>query len=351
MRIGVLTFHRCINYGSYWQARCLVEGLRAQGHEAVLLDHDSAGVRRAELRCALSPTLPRRTRRADLPRYAAKVRRFERDFERLPCSRRFPLDAPEAAEEQDMVLVGSDEVWNFRHPWYGSRPIFFGEGLRAGRISAYAASFGNHDARDGIHPAWAERLRSFGAVSVRDENSRALLAGAIGTAPPVVLDPCLQFPPRPAEAEEAAQPYAVIYGHSFPEWFARKISAWARRAGRRLVSVGYRNDWADEQRIEAGPEDFRHLIAGAKAVVTNFFHGCIFAVLNDRPFACAPSDYRFNKVADLTARLGLEGNLVTHATPSATYSGILDSPPGEQAAARLETARARSDRFLAAALA
>ena len=24
-RIGVLTFHRCINYGSYWQARCLVE--------------------------------------------------------------------------------------------------------------------------------------------------------------------------------------------------------------------------------------------------------------------------------------------------------------------------------------
>ena len=22
--IGVLTFHRCINYGSYWQARCLV---------------------------------------------------------------------------------------------------------------------------------------------------------------------------------------------------------------------------------------------------------------------------------------------------------------------------------------
>jgi hypothetical protein len=27
-RVGVLTFHRCINYGSYWQARCLVEGLR-----------------------------------------------------------------------------------------------------------------------------------------------------------------------------------------------------------------------------------------------------------------------------------------------------------------------------------
>ena len=38
-KIGVLTFHRCINYGSYWQARCLVEGLRDRGFEAELLNH------------------------------------------------------------------------------------------------------------------------------------------------------------------------------------------------------------------------------------------------------------------------------------------------------------------------
>ena len=57
-KIGVLTFHRCINYGSYWQARCLVEGLRAAGHDAILLDHVSERVNRAEWRCALSPHLP-----------------------------------------------------------------------------------------------------------------------------------------------------------------------------------------------------------------------------------------------------------------------------------------------------
>jgi hypothetical protein len=350
MKVGVLTFHRCINYGSYWQARCLVEGLRARGHEALLLDHDSASVRRAELRCALSPTLPSRTRRADLSRYAAKVRRFECAFERLPRTRRFPLERPEAAGEHDAVLVGSDEVWNFRHPWYGSRPIFFGEGLKAKRLSAYAASFGNHDARDGIHPDWAGRLRAFGAVSVRDENSRALLARATGAEPSVVLDPCLQFPPLPADPVEARRPYVAIYGHSFPEWFVRKVRDWARRAGRRLVSIGYRNEWADEQRIEAGPEDFRRLIAGAKAVVTNFFHGCVFALLSDKPFACVPSDYRRNKVADLTGRLGLEGSLVTPSTSDLGYTSLLERPPGERAASRLASARRESERFLASAL-
>ena len=39
-------------------------------------------------------------------------------------------------------MVGSDEVWNFRHPWYGSKPIFFGDGLNADRLVSYAASFG-----------------------------------------------------------------------------------------------------------------------------------------------------------------------------------------------------------------
>ena len=47
-KVGVLTFHKCINYGSYWQARCLVEALRARGHDAELLDHDCRCVRRAE---------------------------------------------------------------------------------------------------------------------------------------------------------------------------------------------------------------------------------------------------------------------------------------------------------------
>ena len=33
-KVGVLTFHRSINYGSYWQARCLVEGLAKRGLDA-----------------------------------------------------------------------------------------------------------------------------------------------------------------------------------------------------------------------------------------------------------------------------------------------------------------------------
>src|SRR4051794_40731702 len=104
-KIGVLTFHRSINYGSYWQARCLAEGLRARGYDAELLDHDCRRVRSAEIRCALQPELPRRTPRPLLKSYAVKARRFAEAVASLPLSRPFSLDEPEQAGEYDAIVV------------------------------------------------------------------------------------------------------------------------------------------------------------------------------------------------------------------------------------------------------
>lgn len=356
MKIGVLTFHRCINYGSYWQARCLVEGLQAMGHDAELLDHHAADVRRAEWRCALQPQLPVRTARQDLPRHAAKTREFLCAFETLRQSRRFDLARPEDAGAYDAVVVGSDEVWNFRHPWYGSQPIFFGERLRASRLLSYAASFGNHDAEHGIDPRWAASLSRFDALSVRDENSRELLRRGMQRDPAVVLDPCLQFPPLAFLADSARaasfnSAYLAVYGHSFPPWFARQVRAWANESGRRVVSIGYRNDWADEQRIEAGPEEFIGLIARADAIATNFFHGCIFALLQARPFVTAPSSYRFNKVHDLVRQLGVENRIVGVDTPPDAIAELLSTPPDADLHARILFLREESTAFLARALA
>lgn len=349
MKIGVLTFHRCINYGSYWQARCLVEGLRALGHDAELLDHDDTQVRSAEWRCAFQPQLPVRSPRADLPRYAVKTRKFLKAFDRLPQSRRFALDRPEDAGEYDVVLIGSDEVWNFRHPWYGSRPIFFGERLRTRRLASYAASFGNHDAGHGIDPAWAAKLERFDALSVRDENSRTLVRQGLNREPALVLDPCLQFPPSVAPSKGEA-PYLAVYGHNFPDWFAAAVRSWAEANGRHVLSIGYRNAWADEQRIEAGPDEFSALLAGADAVATNFFHGCVFALHHQRPFVSAPSAYRFNKVRDLTQTLAAERHIVTEQTKPETYAALLGSPLDGAIGQRIAAMRAQSSAYLASAL-
>jgi hypothetical protein len=344
-RIGVLTFHRCINYGSYWQARCLVEGLSRRGFDAVLLDHHSRKVNAAEWRCALQPVPG--ADGSDRQLYRAKARRFFEAFDALPLSRSFALERPQDMEPVDLTIVGSDEVWNLKHPWYGGAAAFYGSGLRTGRLASYAASFGNHSFMDGLDSEWADYLRSFSHISIRDENSLRLVETALDREPYLVLDPCLQFPEAiHVDRRDIGRPYIGVYGHSFPRWFAEGIRHHADAEGLAVISIGYRVDWADESWIEAGPEDFPGFIAGASGMATNFFHGCVFSLLTGRPFATVLSDYRSNKIRDLTAMLGAERHIATEETTATDYSTLLSAAPEPNIARRIDQLRGHSSGYL-----
>ena len=331
-KVGVLTFHRCINYGSYWQARGLVEGLRARGHDAVILDYCSP---LAEARVALRPTLPTPVPRADVALYKGKIRCFEAAFARLPLSR---IDA---AERMDTVVIGSDEVWNLRHPWYSGVPAFWGQGLSAERVVSYAASFGNYSCWEGIGEPFVGYLEGFDALSVRDENSWWMLKHALGREVETVLDPALQFPLAPeGEWTGPEGPFALVYGHNFSPAYARSVREWADRRNLPLLSLGYRNDWADLQWLDAGPHDFAHAMRRATAVATNYFHGCVFALREGKPFACETTPYRSIKVRGLMEKLGGMDRLVT----GGGIGDLLDTPC--DFSARLSELRQASDAYL-----
>jgi hypothetical protein len=254
-------------------------------------------------------------------------------------------------ETFDLVVVGSDEVWNLSHPWYGGCALFFGDGIRARRLISYAASFGSHTAQEGLEPWWADRLGRFDAISVRDENSRNLIRETLGIEPAFGLDPCLQFPdggevPR----RDDRRPYVVVYGHTFSTSFGRQVRRWARSRAYRLVSVGYRNDWADEQAIAVGPDEFAQTLAHAEAVATNFFHGCVFALRNATPFVCETSPYRSSKIRDLLTVVGATRHLVSEAALASTYDGCLSDPIAPDVLRRIAGLRRSADAYLNAHL-
>jgi hypothetical protein len=349
-RTGILTFHRCINYGSYWQARCLVEGLRSRGHEAVIVDHDAWRIKRAEWACALRPVLPTPVPIPDYLLYGAKLFKFAQAISALPRSLRLDLERSSELQGFERVIVGSDEVWNLTHPWYGGCPFFFGEGIQTRRLVSYAASFGNYDVSKGLEPGWADRLRRFDAISVRDENSRVILKSALGFEPELVLDPCLQFMPKPEGPWRGPRrPFVAVYGHNFSEAFGREVRRWARSRGYPLVSLGYRNQWADRQWITAGPHDFAHTMARAEAVATNFFHGCVFALRRAKPFVCERSPYRSTKIENLIAMIGGEKHLMSENAAS-DYNAALSEPLESTTLDRIEHFRQKSDDYLAHAL-
>jgi hypothetical protein len=352
LKIGVLTFHRCINYGSYWQARCLAEGLQSRGHDVVLLDHHSRRVNLAEWKCAYQPVLPTTVPKGDQPLYREKIERFFHAFTTLPLSIPFPLHAPEQMEQYDAVVVGSDEVWNLSHPWYGGCPLFYGDGVRAERLVSYAASFGNYEASLGLDETWAGKLQRFEAISVRDANSLRILKNALGIEPELVLDPCLQFgiDPDIRQHNFLETPYIAVYGHNFSPAFASEIRRYAAHRKLPLISIGYRNDWADAQWLTADPHDFATFMAASEAVATNFFHGCVFALKNKKPFVCETSPYRSNKVQGLMAKIGGEKYLVTEETPTAVYSTRMSAPLDNDILQKIKQLRHSSNAYLDQAL-
>ncbi|QMU29206.1 polysaccharide pyruvyl transferase family protein [Adhaeribacter radiodurans] len=352
LKVGVLTFHRCINYGSYWQARCLAEGIQALGHNVVILDHDSHRVNLLEWTCAFQPVLPTSVPKSDYPLYREKILKFFRIFDSLPLSKRFDLENPDHMENYDVVVVGSDEVWNLSHPWFGGCSLFYGDGLKAKRLVSYAASFGNYDATWGMEPAWAEKLRNFNNISVRDANSQAIIKNALGFEPEMVLDPCLQFPVHPdaRPLNHLQKPYIAVYGHNFTESFASEIRHYANKKGLPLISIGYRNDWADEQWLTADPHDFANFMAQAEAVVTNFFHGCVFALRNAKPFVCETTPYRRYKLQGLMAKIGGEHHLIPEGTPAQVYEARLSEPLNPEILQKINQLRQTSNAYLDSAL-
>lgn len=347
-KVGILTFHRCINYGSYWQAKGLIEGLRTWGIDACLVDYCDARATASEYRVALRPTLPSPVPAEDVPDYRAKVRQFEHKFTEFPLTPAFELDEPEAMPELDLLIIGSDEVWNLHHPWYAGRRAFFGDGVPTKRVVSYAASFGNHSCWTGVGEPYTSYLRALSAISVRDDNSFWLIKNALGLEAPIVLDPTLQFAfEESVRHSDSADPYVLIYGHNFSDIFVDKVRNWARVRNLPLISLGYRNDWADRSWLSAGPDDFAHAMAAARAVVTNFFHGCAFAIRNDRPFVCEVTPYRNIKVRDLLTQLNGAHRLLGE---SDGIGDLLDTAPMLEVSGPLRAARESSDAYLKMAL-
>jgi hypothetical protein len=338
-----------VNYGSYWQAKCLALGIQGMGCEVEILDHRSAILDRAEWRVALRPTLPEMPHMGDSSLYKQKVRRFACATDGLPLSREFDLDHLVGLSDFDVVVVGSDEVWNLRHPWFAGIPAFFGAGLPTERVIAYAASFGNYSCWEGVGSPYRDLLGAFDALSVRDENSWWMLKNALGIETPIVLDPCLQFPDQLVGSGLSAD-YALVYGHNFSSPFVEQVCHWARLSGHRLISIGYRNDWAHEQRLQDGPLEFASAVNRASCVITNFFHGCVFAFANRKPLACEASCYRSIKIRGLLELLGAEDHLVEGWLSHGRMDDLLTQLPSEKVMATIDLKRLESAQYLTAAL-
>ena len=292
--VGILTFLHNENYGSSLQAYALQRAVREAGFECEHLDYrpDKAEKVRNLLRSGNSPKLildglRKRGVRAEQEEARQKSRAIPEFYAKhmklsAPC--RNGSELREAGAKHDILLCGSDQIWN---PVWLNENYFLTFARRGQRKLAYAASLGISTL-----PARgkAEKIRrwteGFEAVSVREEEGAALMERMTGKRPDVMPDPvCL------LSAEEwsgiAADPpagggYLLCYfiGENAAYW--EETRRLARETGLRVLVIpvtaeSYKSGY--ELLGGIGPEGFLGAVRGAARLVTDSFHGLVFGTL------------------------------------------------------------------------
>jgi len=328
MKIGILTFYRVPNYGAMLQAYALWKYLERRGHQVEFINYAFPNTKRISLwRCFVSRSL--RGFRVKLRAYVRHpITAFALSYPQSnPCATCSQLH--EVCKAYDAVIVGSDQMWNPQWVMSVLDVVFLGCLPEKCRRIAYASSFAVKTWQGGGQEKVAQLLRKFTALSVR-EASGVEIVRAFG-CPDVqqMLDPTLlwtadfysQFMTRNPKAEKYLFAYFLDEWADGPEERACldacvSVTGVAKvRRDREPVSGWLALLCRVFQIKKKIPlPEWIGCVANAEFILTNSFHGTVFAILFHRPFITllltGTAEAMNERIVSLLSLVGLEERMI-----------------------------------------
>ena len=309
MKIAVVTVHDSANFGSFLQAYALKNVLEKDGHEvcfAITRDKDYVK------RLYYSFTLSRETVKhpfKTLKRIFNGRKKYKLFVKEQQC---FTEIEPSKIEKCDVVILGSDEIWNVRTGVFQDL-IFYGKYSKNTVAYAVSAGLAMPEEFDEFREI-REHIRKISKPLVRDENTAKCVERITGIYPETVCDPTLladsNIYGKPFEDEYVNKNKCLMIYAYEPEVRTRKIIIdFAKKQGLKLVSVGFYYDWCDYNLL-CSLLEFCAVLEKAEYVITTTFHGTIFSVINNKKFVSIPLS---QKTDDILKKFGAEETKLSFA--------------------------------------
>lgn len=325
MKVGILTFHRAYNYGAVLQTYALQSILRELGYDAFVVDYNCDAVysdykildwRRVIRKnpVKMISQLFREIRKVPIKIKKKNVFKpfIEQNLLLLPLSK---------ISELDILIVGSDQVWN-PNITKGFDNLYFGYNIKAScPLIAYAASTEIITLSDSNKRLYRDVLTRFNSISVREKRFAQYLQTLSIKTIQTVLDPTLLL--RREQWEKFVNAinlnldnYVLVYQARISDKiipFAKNI---AKQIGAKVVVITSNvTSVVDDNCVvisDATPKDFVKYFAKARCAVTLSFHAVAFSILSRIPFYAIKSDDGWNnRVESLLDELGLKHRFVS----------------------------------------
>jgi hypothetical protein len=190
------------------------------------------------------------------------------------------------AEQFDIFIVGSDQVWN-PHFRMGSSIDFLTFAPEYKRV-AYSASFGISTLPTVFIKNYRQWLSCMAHISVREDAGTKIIKELTGRDVPVIVDPTLMLTKEKWMAisktpmYKPKKPYLLTYflGNVSPE-DKKKINSIANEKRLEIIHLA---EIEDARRYSADPSEFLGYINSSKVFLTDSFHGVIFSIIFEKPF-------------------------------------------------------------------
>lgn len=215
-------------------------------------------------------------------------------------------------EAESLNIYGSDEIWNYSNPFFKYQKFYFGFGTSKAKI-AYAASVGNAKLKDlsqGIKQELKKNLSQFKKISVRDSNTKKFVKKLINISPPIVVDPIFLNTDKTFKLDInyklKSKKYILVYGKIKNEFEIQKIKLFAQKKNAKIISIIFKNDWANTNLLSINPWEFENYIKNSIMIFTSMFHGVMFSVKHKKQFWIHHDPYRHNKLKYFLEYLKLE---------------------------------------------
>jgi len=229
--------------------------------------------------------------------------------------------------EYDIVISGSDQVWNITIPDVDDS--YFLPWVSSSRKVAYAPSFGAKDiSKNAVDiEKYKNFLNGFDAISIRENNGKKWIKDLINKDVEVLIDPTLLLKKEDYDKilDESCTPqndYIFFYCPDFNSGickFVKKISrkyklpviVWSAKSYYKKMIYRYGFKLPKYE----NPAVYLSLIKNAKMIFTTSFHGAVFSTIYRKNFFVIKNGFMYSdddRVKTLLENLGLMKRLIPY---------------------------------------
>ena len=317
MKIGIMSMQRVVNYGSYLQSYGLKKMLENLGHDVSFVDYKLEKPINIDNNEIINNNFVKRIFRQFSLKYRVYRKKqikmnltfdeFVKKYNNYYLSDLGVSKEPNYNPKLDLLLIGSDEVFNCTQSNIdvGYSRELFGLNRKSNYLASYAASFGSTNMdklnKYKIKDEIKKMLNDFDYISVRDTNSYNIVHELIDKPIYKNIDPVLLYGfPEVDNIKIELNDYMIVYAYAgrISKSEEEKIKEFSKKKNLKILSLGFYQPFCDIFKL-ANPIEVLAYFKNAKYVVTDTFHGTVFSIKYQIPFATIIRPSNKEKLSDL----------------------------------------------------